>query len=576
MKKLFSIILFLLFANLMLQGQTYDRNKADSLFNSRKEVYFKFRIFDRTEIYTLTRIISIDNVNGNEVFAYANRAEFEKFSKLGYEIVILPSPGSLLTDAELMKPAGTQKPSGPELWNFYPTYGQYIDTMVYFANTYPSICKLDTIGLTVDGRLLLVLKISKDVNTDGAKPQFFYTSTMHGDEVTGYVGMLHLIEYLLTNYGTLPRITRIVDSIELYINPLANPDGTYAGGNNTVNGATYENANGINLNRNYPDIVYGPHPDGEAWQPETIAFMNFANAMNFTMSANFHGGAEVFNYPWDCWRSDTITADNSWWQYVGHEFADTCHYYGPSGYFTNPYPSGITDGGDWYWVHGGRQDYMNYWHHDREVTIEISTIKMPPASQLVLYWNYLYHSYLNYIEQSLYGIHGIVTDTATGQPLRAFIYITGHDKDSSQIYSRLPSGYYDRVIDQGSWNLTFASQGYYTKTISNINVAHYQGVHLDVQLKSIYYGTADLNQGELTIYPSPATKDVHIVFPETDSKKWKLVLLNTMGTSMYSSEISNSGKLIYVLDVASFPDGMYVVILSNENGIYRKQIIVRH
>jgi hypothetical protein len=105
---------------------------------------------------------------------------------------------------------------------------------------------------------------------------------------------------------------------------------------------------------------------------------------------------------------------------------------------------------------------------------------------------------------------------------------------------------------------------------------HYQGVHLDVQLKSLTYGTSDLNRGELTIYPSPANTDVHIVFPETDSKKWKLVLLNTMGTSMYSSEISNSGKLIYVLDVASFPDGMYVVILSNENGIYRKQIIVRH
>ena len=49
MKKLFSIILFLLFANLMLQGQTYDRNKADSLFNSRKDVHFKFRIFDRND-----------------------------------------------------------------------------------------------------------------------------------------------------------------------------------------------------------------------------------------------------------------------------------------------------------------------------------------------------------------------------------------------------------------------------------------------------------------------------------------------------------------------------------------------
>ena len=45
---------------------------------------------------------------------------------------------------------------------------------------------------------------------------------------------------------------------------------------------------------------------------------------------------------------------------------------------------------------------------------------------------------------------------------------------------------------------------------------------------------------------------------------------------MYSSEISNPGKLIYVLDVTSFPDGQYFVVLSNEKGIYRKQIIISH
>jgi len=570
MKKVFTIILLIFFSTIM----AYSQSKAADLFHGKKEIYFKFNIYDRAEINVLTRIISIDDVKGSEVYAYANPSEYEKFSKLGYEITLLPHPGSLLPDAELMRPSGSPKPLKPADWNFYPTYQQYVDTMVYFSNAYPSICKLDTIGTTVDGRLLLVVKIAKDVNTDGAKPQFFYTSTMHGTEVTGYVGMLHLIEYLLTNYGTDPRITRIVDSIELFVNPLANPDGTYAGGNNTVAGATYENANGVNLNRNYPDPIYGPHPDGNAWQPETVAFMNFAGSKNFTMSANFHGGAEVFNYPWD--DDSRLTADDSWWQYVGHEWADTCQFYGPAGYYTNPYPDGITDGYAWYQVTGGRQDYMNYFHHDREVTIELSTTQMPPAGQLVLYWNYLYHSYLNYIEQSLYGIRGIVTDTATGQPLRAFITISGHDKDSSQIYSRLPSGYYDRVIDQGTWNLTFSSPGYYTKTISNINVAHYQGVHLDVQLKSLSYGVADLNHGELTVYPSPANTEIHIVFPETDSKRWSLQVVNTMGTCIFSSEIVNSGKLTHILNVASLSAGMYFVILSNENGIYRRQIMVSH
>ncbi|MCX6285593.1 MAG: hypothetical protein NTY96_00575, partial [Bacteroidetes bacterium] len=122
MKKLFSLVLLLLLANLILQAQTYDRKKADSLLNANGEVYFRFHVFEKAELNELTNIISIDNVKGDEVFAYANRAEFGKFCKLGYEITILTPPGSMLTDADLMKPKGTLNPSGPAAWNFYPTY----------------------------------------------------------------------------------------------------------------------------------------------------------------------------------------------------------------------------------------------------------------------------------------------------------------------------------------------------------------------------------------------------------------------------------------------------------------------
>jgi len=573
MKRIFSILLLLFIANLMVHAQNYDRKKADSLLKTNGEVYFRFHVFEKAEVGELTNIISIDNVRGDEVFAYANPAEFLKFCKLGYEITILTPPGSMLTDADLMKPKGILSPSGPAAWNFYPTYQQYVDTMHYFANTYPDLCKLDTIGTTTAGRLLLVAKISKNVDVDEAEPQFLYTSSIHGDETTGYVGMLHLIEYLLTNYSTNPFVARLVDSVEIFINPLANPDGTYHGGNNSVNGATRGNANGIDMNRNYPDPAAGQHPDGNAWQMETVAFMNYANAMGFTMSANFHGGAEVFNYPWDTWSR--LAADDSWWRFVGREYADTVHKYGPAGYF-NDLQNGITNGYAWYRITGGRQDYMNYWHSCREVTIELSNTKLLPASQLVNYWNYNYHSYLNYIEQTLYGIHGIITDTATGLPLYAKISIAGHDKDSSIIFSRMPTGFYDRVIDQGTWNLTFSKPGYYTKTINNIAVTHFHGVNLDVQLKSIYYGTGDLNQGELTIYPVPASERIHIVFPETDSRQWKLDVMNTLGACIYSSEIVNTGKLVYTLDVTAYPEGVYFVRLSGGNGIYRRQIIVKH
>ena len=123
------------------------------------------------------------------------------------------------------------------------------------------------------------------MSQDEAEPQVLYTSSMHGDETTGYVLLLRLIDYFTSHYGTDAEVTDMINGMEIWINPAANPDGTYHGGNNTVFGATRSNGNGIDLNRNYPDPQYGDHPDGNAWQPETILFMQFDS---FLRKTNIH------------------------------------------------------------------------------------------------------------------------------------------------------------------------------------------------------------------------------------------------------------------------------------------------
>lgn len=50
--------------------------------------------------------------------------------------------------------------------------------------------------------------------------------------------------------------------------------------------------------------------------------------------------------------------------------------------------NGVTNGYAWYAVAGGRQDYMTYFMHGREVTIELCHTKLTTASQLPTYWNY--------------------------------------------------------------------------------------------------------------------------------------------------------------------------------------------
>jgi PKD repeat protein len=292
---------------------------------------------------------------------------------------------------------------------------------------------------------------------------------MHGDEIAGYVGMLHYIEYLLSNYGSDARVTSMVNSMEIWINPSANPDGTYKTGNNSVNGATRSNANNIDLNRNYPDPQNGPHPDGNAYQPETVAFMAFADTMNFVMSANFHGGAEVTNYPWDTWATDP--ADTDWWVHECTEYADTAKLHSPTGYLTSVTQSGVVNGFAWYEVNGGRQDYMNYYRHCREFTVELSNTKLLQESQLLNNWEYNYRSWLNYMEEALHGFRGIITDACTGKPIVAEVRIIGHDIDNSQVYSAKTLGNYHRPIAAGTYDVSFLASGYFAQEVG-VNVSN--------------------------------------------------------------------------------------------------------
>jgi PKD repeat protein len=457
------------------QGFQGNENTLNQLFSKKSEVYFRFTIGSKEEIHKLTKTISIDNVKGDTVWGYANRKEFSRFIELGYKYTLLPNPGDLIHPVMVDKIDLKSRQN----WDYYPTYNAYLDLLTQFKAAHPDICKIDTIGVLASGRMLLAVKISDNVNVEEGEPEFLYTSSIHGDEVCGYVLMLHLIDYLLTNYGTDTRVTNMVNNMVIWINPLANPDGTYHGGNNTVNGATRYNANGVDMNRNYPDPEDGQHPDGEAWQPETVFFMNFASAHHLVMSANFHGGAEVVNYPWDTWAK--LHPDNNWWVNVSREYADTVHAHS-SGYLTD-LNNGITNGYAWYEVAGGRQDYMNYFQHCREVTIELSSTKLLPASQLESHWNYNYRSFLNYIEQASYGITGTVTDSLTGEPLKAKVFIQNHDVDSSYVYSSTIMGDYHRPIKAGSYTVVFSAPCHYSKTIQNVAVTDLNATTLNVQLQ---------------------------------------------------------------------------------------------
>ncbi len=450
-----------------------------SFAQNNSEYYFKFEVEDKTELNTITQIISIDNVKKNEIFAYANQQEFDKFSELGYKVEFLQKdiPKSLTMATTVSQMAN---------WDRYPTYEVYRQMMKNFESSYSSICKLDSFGTTVNGRQLYVLKISDNVNIEENEPEFFYTSTMHGDETTGYILMLRLADSLLSTYSTSDQIENLVNEVEIYINPNGNPDGTYYGGNNTVSSARRYNANGADLNRDFPDPRVGANAP---YQPETQAMIDFAENHHFVMSANFHGGEDVLNYPWDTWYySENPHADTEWFEQVCTDYVATARNINSS--YLNGISGdsdGVTHGATWYKVAGGRQDYMNYWHQCREITMEVSVSKLLATESLNTYWNYNKQALLNFLDECLYGIRGTVKNTK-GDPLDAMIWVINHDEtnDSSMVFTDSDHGNYHRLIEPGTYDIVASSEEYKNDTAKNIVVNKGEVIWVNLELTSIY------------------------------------------------------------------------------------------
>ena len=478
----------------------------NDLFSEKGEIYFSFQYKNKLQLNMISDIVSIDHkTNADLAYAYANKSEFAKFLQQGISYQLIEKkPLNYINNSK-------------NNWDYYPTYSQYTEMMQAFADSFPNICKLHHLGALSSGREILIVQISNNVGVKENEPSFLYTSSMHGDELAGYILSLRLIDHILNGYGNTLQLTELVDNIDIWINPLANPDGAYYGGNQDVWSATRYNANWVDLNRNYPDPQDGPHPDGNAYQNETNIFMGLADTVNFTISANMHGGVEVCNYPWDTWS--TLAADDNWWEYVSHEYADSCQANSGNGYF-NYLNGGITNGNDWYEVDGGRQDYMNYFKYCREFTLELSDDKTPNPNDLPDLWDANYPSLINYMQQTLFGLRGIVKDSITGNPLKAKVEIQSHDSDSSHVYSNLPIGNYHRHLYQGNYNITFSKNGYHPKTI-NASILNNSTNIKNVQL--VPYSTTQVEE----INPSKYTNTTFDLLGKSSNKKSRIQILKT-------------------------------------------------
>lgn len=518
--------------------------------NGQAEVFVPRSNIGDMKILTLNT--SILSVKGKIVYISLSPLTIEWFLTQKYDYTIVEKPVNKGI-------VSSQNVTQAFLWDSYPTYLQYDSIMRSFVTNYPSLCRLDTIGKSINGKLVLALKISRNVATEEDEPKVFYTSSMHGDETGGYILMLRLADYLLKNYNVSGRVKNLMDNLEVWINPLANPDGTYGTGN-TLSSPVRYNANGYDLNRNFPD----PFTPNTIKQKETLDMIRFMRKHKFSLSVNFHSGEEVVNYPWDRWISK-FHADDSWFNSISRAYADTAHVYaGPA--YMNFMDNGVTRGAVWYIVYGGRQDFVTWELHGREVTIEVDNQFVTPAAQLPLLWQNNWHSLLGYMENALYGIHGYVRNANTHAPVSAKVFISGHDIDSSQVYSDTLTGSFVRYLAPGSWNISFTAKGYQPLVINNVVVAARQRTDMTAEMLPLVNGVENFKSNvPVQLYPNPSGNTVSALLPDGVTGIINIRIIDQTGRLMSDFDTRSDEGNPLLIDIKSLSSGVYTIFFKEKD-----------
>lgn len=221
----------------------------------------------------------------------------------------------------------------PAAYQAHHTYAELEAALRVLAAAHPAIVQLGSMGRSYEGRKLFIVKISDNVASDEPEPEVYVDGGIHAHEHLSTEQALALIHWLVDQYGTDARSTAIIDSTEIWIAPMINPDGAMfdiAGGkfhswrkNRQPNAAG--SAVGTDINRNFAykwggggssadpahQFYRGPKP----WSaPEATRIRDFARSriaggrQQLRLALTLHSHGEFVMYPFG-WTADPQPPD---------------------------------------------------------------------------------------------------------------------------------------------------------------------------------------------------------------------------------------------------------------------------
>lgn len=438
-------ILVFFFVTVLLWGQS-------ALRHGEMEVRVHLRTPE--EIQRLRELKLMDEPaieNGQRIArVYVTPSELEKLRASGlYYIIAKPDTGASAT-----------LPGEKGILESYHNYNQLVDLSDSLAAAYPGICRKFILGTSPGGRQYGILKISDNVAVNENEAEIMFDGGIHGDEIMGPEIVIRYARDICAAYGTDPVITQLIDSREIWLYYLVNPDGF-------VNGSRY-NSNGVDINRDagfmWGAEGYSPSPFS---QPETKILRSLWHDHNFSIYTNFHGGTEVIAYPWSYRIS--LAPD---WVHI-NQLASA--YSEASGYPDLIYGQGCVI---MYQIMGSTKDYNYGVLGQVGWSIEVSYLKQPPPGQIPMYYGYNKPAMNEMIYRAGWGVEGTVTDSVTGSPVRAALFVGSF----YPVFTDPQVGDYHKYLLPGTYTITVKASGYETKTVTGVTVPAGGSVNTDIQM----------------------------------------------------------------------------------------------
>ncbi|NOX19204.1 MAG: hypothetical protein GXO87_13100 [Chlorobi bacterium] len=116
----------------------------------------------------------------------------------------------------------------PLRFDRYYDYDQLVEALHKLHDAYPDMTKLQEVCKSEEGRGVYALTINNPkTGKELDKPGVYVDGNIHGNEIQAGEVCLYLADYLLKNYGTNEKLTKLVDKNVFYIIPSVNVDGRY-------------------------------------------------------------------------------------------------------------------------------------------------------------------------------------------------------------------------------------------------------------------------------------------------------------------------------------------------------------